>query len=220
MSVVCTVAVPVTTFRLGRALRAPETHVELERTVQRDASLAVWIWTDDDADYLETLERRGVAVDRVESVDGGLRCSVDRFGGVDGPRLLDTFREADLTLLSGRGDDRCWEFHARASTAGDLKRFRQLADERSIDVDVTRRTAGGACGTVAAALTAVQRETLVAAHREGYYSTPRTATLADLGDRFDVSPRAVSQRLRRGVGNLVAATLPTDPEEPPLVAEK
>lgn len=209
MSVVGTISVPAAEFQLGRALSVAGARIELERTVQRDATLTAWVWTDDADGYLAELDARGVeGVHSEERVDGGLRCSVTNLT-VEGPKLLDAFAETGLTLLSAGGDDERWQFCVRTATSGDLAQFRRTAAERSIPVEVSRRTTT-ADGSICAALTAVQRETLVAAYQQGYYSTPRTATLADLGERFDVSPRAVSQRLRRGVGNLVEATLPVD----------
>lgn len=211
MSVVSTISVPAAEFRLGRILSAAGARIELERTVQGGSPLTAWVWTDDAEAYLDALAERGVeGVTCSERVDGGLRCSVAHLDPAAGPDLLGALREAGLTLLSAAGDERRWRFHVRATANGDLAQFRRVAAERAIPVDVARSATAGRRGPASTALTALQRETLVAAHRDGYYSTPRTATLADLGDRFDVSPRAVSQRLRRGVGNLVAATLPVD----------
>ena len=210
MSVVSTVSVPAAEFRLGRTLGVAGARIELERTVQGGSSLTAWVWTDDGDAYLDALADRGVeGVSCSERVDGGLRCSISHLDPAAGPDLLGAFREAGLTLVTATGDEVRWRFHARATTNGDLAQFRRATAERAIPVDI-ERTAAARCGPVGAALTALQRETLVAAHDHGYYSTPRTATLADLGDRFDVSPRAVSQRLRRGVGNLVATTLPVE----------
>jgi predicted DNA binding protein len=47
-------------------------------------------------------------------------------------------------------------------------------------------------------LSTVERETLDAAVSEGYFTTPREATLSTLAERFDVSKMAVSKNLRRG----------------------
>ncbi|MFD1515773.1 helix-turn-helix domain-containing protein [Halomarina rubra] len=209
MSVVGTISAPAAEFRLGRALSVAGARIELERTVQRDAPLTAWVWTDDPEGYLAELESRDVeGVHCEERVDGGLRCSVASLGASDSPELFDAFGDVGLTLLSAEGDDRTWEFCVRTAANGDLTKLRRVAAERAIPVEVSRRPASD--GAVCAALTAIQRETLVAAYHEGYYSTPRTATLADLAERFDVSPRAISQRLRRGVGNLVEATLPVE----------
>jgi predicted DNA binding protein len=47
-------------------------------------------------------------------------------------------------------------------------------------------------------LSEVERRTLETAAAEGYFESPRAATLGSLADRFDVSKPAVSKNLRRG----------------------
>ncbi|MEZ3115388.1 helix-turn-helix domain-containing protein [Halobaculum sp. MBLA0147] len=47
-------------------------------------------------------------------------------------------------------------------------------------------------------LSTVERETLETAASEGYFESPRSATLGTLADEFDVSKPAVSKNLRRG----------------------
>ncbi len=47
-------------------------------------------------------------------------------------------------------------------------------------------------------LSPVERQTLEAAATEGYFESPRSATLGTLADKFDVSKPAVSKNLRRG----------------------
>jgi hypothetical protein len=53
-------------------------------------------------------------------------------------------------------------------------------------------------------LTDRQREALRVALETGYFSVPRETSLEDLAKRLDVSDTAASQRLRRGVENLIA----------------
>jgi predicted DNA binding protein len=48
---------------------------------------------------------------------------------------------------------------------------------------------------------------LLAAYKAGYYDDQRRVSQRDLAETFDISPRAVSKRLRRGTRNLISATL-------------
>ncbi|PCR91058.1 bacterio-opsin activator [Natrinema ejinorense] len=57
------------------------------------------------------------------------------------------------------------------------------------------------------ALTDKQQELLAVAHEEGYFDVPRGISQDELADRLDVSKSAVSQRLRRAIGELCAAKL-------------
>lgn len=56
-------------------------------------------------------------------------------------------------------------------------------------------------------LTPEQRETLVMAYLNGYFSEPRDISLVELAAELDVSPAAASGRLRRGLETLVGVTL-------------
>lgn len=55
-----------------------------------------------------------------------------------------------------------------------------------------------------------QREALVVAAEKGYFSIPRETSLAGLADHLGVSSQAASERLRRGMENLVDGTLVGD----------
>jgi len=59
-------------------------------------------------------------------------------------------------------------------------------------------------------LTEQQHEILTMAYYAGYFEVPRGATQDDLASRLDISDSAVSQRIRRAVSELIAATLEND----------
>jgi len=59
-------------------------------------------------------------------------------------------------------------------------------------------------------LTESQREALVGAFLQGYYDEPRRASLEELADLLDITPSAVSGRLRRGSAKLVESVLIED----------
>lgn len=60
------------------------------------------------------------------------------------------------------------------------------------------------------ALTAQQREALVAAFEQGYFKEPRETSLEELAESLDLSPTAVAGRLRRGMKKLIGITLLVD----------
>jgi len=55
-----------------------------------------------------------------------------------------------------------------------------------------------------------QREALLIAGEEGYFSIPRETSLAGLAEQLGVSSQAASERLRRGMENLVDGALVGD----------
>ena len=52
-------------------------------------------------------------------------------------------------------------------------------------------------------LTTTQEEILTAALDEGYFNIPRDTTMDELADLFDISNQAASERLRRGMSNVL-----------------
>ena len=52
-----------------------------------------------------------------------------------------------------------------------------------------------------------QRQMLVTAYEEGYYDIPRGISQNELAESLDISPSAVSQRLRRATAELIGRTL-------------
>jgi predicted DNA binding protein len=52
-------------------------------------------------------------------------------------------------------------------------------------------------------VTSAQHEIIVRAAEQGYFEVPRKVALCDLADRFDISDQAASERLRRGLSNLI-----------------
>jgi predicted DNA binding protein len=62
-------------------------------------------------------------------------------------------------------------------------------------------------------LTDEQRDTLRIAYQRGYFSEPRDVSLREVAEEMELSSTAVSGRLRRGMRNLIAATILTDEYE-------
>ena len=56
-------------------------------------------------------------------------------------------------------------------------------------------------------LSDVERETLEAAVSDGYFTTPRDASLSTLAEKFDVSKMAISKNLRRGERKLLGRVM-------------
>lgn len=212
MSIVGEFVVETEAFALGRALAVEGARVELDRVVStRDRVSDVWVWTEDLDGFADRVNERSSAVEVTvhDRVDGGGLCGIVWAG--DRPDVLRGIVAADLTLVEAAGGVEKWSFSLRAHDWAELTTFREFCDRHDIDFRLDHLAQQSAPGrSTAGSLTTIQRETLVEAFRRGYYDSPRRVTLEDLAEEFGVSPRAVSQRLRRGVANLVESTLPTE----------
>lgn len=164
----------------GDGLDAFETELEVDQTV---ADPVVLDWT---------AERR---IYRVKVTDRALRVAplIVRSGG----RVLD---------METTGDQ--WMVRAQFRSQKALSDFRTQCTEQNITFRLDRlywisgEANAGACG-----LTAEQQAALEAAHSEGYFEVPRGISQADLAKKLDISPSAVSQRIRRGMDQIIGSEL-------------
>ncbi|PSP91563.1 helix-turn-helix domain-containing protein [Halobacteriales archaeon QS_4_66_20] len=117
-------------------------------------------------------------------------------------------RRLDGHILEATGGADQWNFQLRFNTHDALSTFQESCFEADIPLTVeriynpTKPDAGPWYG-----LTNPQRETLMMAVENGYYSLPRRISTQELTEEFDVSDQAVTERLRRAIETLVTNTL-------------
>ncbi len=98
--------------------------------------------------------------------------------------------------------------HARLSPTHQLSTVIEVLGERSRDVTVLsqRRTEPGTAATDPATLLSKlsdrQREIVEAAHRQGYFQSPRETSGEELADRFDMAPSTFYEHVRAAQRNL------------------
>ena len=84
----------------------------------------------------------------------------------------------------------------------------EYAIENEMELDIieiySNEDAGGESSY---GLTDEQRSALQLAFAEGYFNEPRDVSLSEVADEMDLSSTAMSGRLRRGMRNLIAATI-------------
>jgi predicted DNA binding protein len=164
----------------GETLDQFEAELGVDRTV---CDYTVLDWTETNRVY------------RVQVADSAVQItpSLVRVGG----RVLD---------MEGRGGQ--WFVNAQFQSRSALSQFRTECSDRDITFRLDRLywTTGdanaGACG-----LTADQQDALETAHREGYFDVPRGISQAELADKLGISPSAVSQRIRRGMDQVIGSEL-------------
>jgi predicted DNA binding protein len=124
--------------------------------------------------------------------------------------LLET--EGRLANATATADG--WRLALRGATQEDISQFYTECLERGLELTlhhVNARAIPGASPTYG--LSSKQREAILAAFERGYFGVPREVTIARLAEVLEVSPQAVSERLRRGIQALVATTLPEGADE-------
>ncbi|MFC7068766.1 helix-turn-helix domain-containing protein [Halobaculum lipolyticum] len=211
MSVHATVSVPPSAFVLARTLAvAPDARIEVEAVVPVAERRAPYLRiVADDPDLVVDLvaaESAVVAVDPIHRGDGEATIGV-RWGELRSD-LLDATVETDAACVEAVASRGVWRLTFRFPTHERVTDWYRRCRERDVAVTVERLREAPPAGTPsdAAALTDPQREALRVALSAGYFAVPRGATLEAVAAELGVSDTAASQRIRRGVGSLLAAS--------------
>lgn len=107
-----------------------------------------------------------------------------------------------------------WKFRTAFPSNDALERFHSFFLESDVEFEIRRLydEQQGIDGS-RYGVTEQQYETLVAAVDTGYLDIPRSSSLAELADGFDISPNAASERFRRGTKTLVENSIYPEDEQ-------
>lgn len=210
MSVVAEFTVPAQALPFGETLVAiPNTEIEVERIVptQESALPFFWVWGCEPEIFLEDAETEpNVAnVNLLSHVNEGALFQAE---WAPNANIIKGIKRLNATLIEATGTADHWRFEVRTQDQSAFTDFQELFNEEGVSIELQRlydleQLVEGNYQSV----TPEQREALIAAYQEGYYDQPRQITQEELGDQFDISHRAVSERLRRGTQNLISETL-------------
>lgn len=124
--------------------------------------------------------------------------------------LIRAIKVLHATILEAKATADGWMFRIRAKHQEGIATFQETFTAHDIPVTLDRLyDLAELVADDRAVVTDEQRETLLAAHEQGYYERPRETNQEELGEQFDITSRAVSDRLRRGTANLIEETLVT-----------
>ncbi|MUW14187.1 bacterio-opsin activator [Halorubrum sp. CBA1125] len=215
-------------FALGEHIgRHAALSAELERVVPTGDNAIPYVWVTGAPETLAELVDTLESSDAVGSVSVRDQLSISDtsdeehlFRIVWDLEELDVVRgiiESGGTILEGECVDHSWVLRLRFSAHEDVAAFYQyLTDhgitEFTIDSIYELQTRSGRGGSND--LTREQREALALAANRGYFESPREVTLEEIGADLGITQQAVSDRIRRGVRQVVHSTL-NIPERPP-----
>ncbi|WP_241431384.1 helix-turn-helix domain-containing protein [Haloferax volcanii] len=126
------------------------------------------------------------------------------------PAIYTEFIRLDTAPISATITPSGWDVRTRLSDRATLAEFNKDCEENGITFRLDRVVDVAPSDSNEYGLTAKQRETLLAAHEAGYFSVPRTTSLAELGAELGVTAPSVSERLRRAQDRLVRHTVASD----------
>ena len=208
MCVHATVAATPREFVLGRTLTvAGDARIELEQVIPLAGRLAPYLTVAaaDPATVCDLVAAEPAVTD-VETVHRGddewVLCV--RWGEHHSP-LLAALADADVACTEAVATRGTWHLTLRFHSHEELADCYHRCVERGVRLTIERvRDGTGGGSAESRALTSAQQEALATAYESGYFAVPRKVTLAELAQRLGISDTAASQRLRRGMQNLLA----------------
>lgn len=204
MTIIADITLPAATFPLGRALESfPDATMELERVVPLQETIMPLVWVEgSEPDAVESALRSHPQVKGVEvltTTETESLFEVHWSPAADG--LAEALLNTGATVLDARGTADNWDFRLRFSAHEDLSSLNVALTEKGIPVTL-RRIYHPPLEEISP-MSPVQRETLLAAYRQGYFQIPRRINQSDLADELEISDSALSQRIRRAVSKLI-----------------
>lgn len=216
MAVIVDLALRAQQFELGRILgMAGDTSVVLETMVPLgERTVPFFRVHKEENTFKESVENHPAVTDIevISTNDGEVLYALDWDIAED--TFFEGLVEAEANLLEARGIGHTWSFELRFQDHAGLSTFQEHCTAHDIPIDVkrlynpTKPDAGRWYG-----LSPEQRTSLTRAVETGYYSIPRGASTNELADEFGITDQAVTERLRRGIRNLVSNTLLLSEEE-------
>lgn len=210
MSFVAEFTMPPEALPFGDTLKEnPGTEIEVERIVptQESALPFFWVWGLQPEVFMEQAEREP-EIDSIHLLASVRDGTLFQAEWSPDAKLIQGIEQLRGVILESVGQPDQWRFVVRADSHDAFSDFQRVFQERGIPVTLERLyNLAELIEGSHRELTAEQREVLIAAYREGYFESPRETTQEELGEQFDISHRAVSDRLRRGTRNLVASTI-------------
>ena len=122
-------------------------------------------------------------------------------------QFVDALIDTEGSVLNAEAHDGTWELRIRFASREQLDIFQDYLSLQEHPFQLSNLIEPRFPRQERAQLTAAQRDALVAAVEQGYYRIPRDIVLDDLADALGISRQAASERLRRGIEQLVTTVL-------------
>lgn len=219
MSVIVELALPATAFQLGRILSTEgDTTIRLETMVPLGGRSVPFFRVVGPARGFSPAQVRQHSVVSdlhvVETYNSETLYAMD--WEISDHTFLEYVVSLDGAILEASGGPDRWLFRLRFPSHSALSAFQDASSGADIPIDIKRiYNPTTPDGEPWYGLTTPQRNTLVYAVENGYYSLPRKKSTQAIAEAFDISDQAASERLRRAIDTLVRNTLMlTDSDDP------
>lgn len=202
-----TIRVPTEALSLEHTVREiPDAVIEVERTAATSPTRtmpSLWMTGADFTDVDVAL----AADPTVDSIVDSAQFDAEKYYEVqwDEPvhRRIDAYVDEAGVVLDATASQLGWHLTVRFARRDQFDDFREYVGDQDYSFDLLDLTELDAPRRAYGDLTPDQRDALLTALDHGYFEVPRETTTRELAGELDVSHQAVSEILRRGIGNLV-----------------
>jgi len=215
VTVIVEFTVPPDQFVLGGALPEFDVRIELERAVPTSRTVVPYLWVSGDGTEAFGDRVRGLpevsSFRPLDEVSGQVlyRLELDELDPT-----TDVLRGTRGALLRAEWDGG-WALRARFDERSAASEFMERCAGRDVPITVERvYTAARPSHEAGLDLTKKQREALELALSAGYFESPKRADLEELAAELEISPQALSKRLRRGNEQVLRGVLDGPARQP------
>lgn len=182
-----------------------QTRVEFERTASIPGPSSPWLLISGSGVESAVADiRNNRAIDEVLPVAETDDWCLYRLRGVEvRSGFVEGVRDTAGIVLSAIAEDESWTFDIRFPNHNAASRFYTQYDDPDHPITIQKSSPLVPARSRGEVLTSEQRDALARALEAGYFEVPRETTLIELADEIGISDSAVSQRLRRGLANLL-----------------
>lgn len=211
MAIIVEFTLPSDSFPFGRAVSGgPDVRAQLERVIPLNEGRIPFIWaTGQNFDQFERTLRNSDIVTHAEALTRvGDSVLYATEWDTDKETFLNGLGETGGSIMEAHGDS-SWSFTVRFQDHADLTRFHQFYQEEDFPVRIERVSSlEDESGTkYGFGLSPAQREALIMAVENGYFSVPRETQLEEIADELDITRQAASERVRRGAETVLRKAL-------------
>lgn len=210
MSYVAEFTIPPEEFPFGKTLvEMPGVEIRVDQIIPTDESALPFFWVrgcdpDEFISYAE--EEREVEETRLLEVVDTL--ALFRAKWRPDAAVIRGLQELDVTIVEAVGTAESWRFEVRTEDRDTFIAFQETFESQGIPITLERLySLDELMEGTHRGLSPKQREALLAAQERGYFDNPRNISQEELAEELGISRRAVSERLQRGINNLISSTL-------------
>ncbi len=217
MSVVADFTVPAQSFALAQALTAePDMTVEAERQATHSSEWVLpflWASGGESETFHDAMRDDPTVANATVIEEAGESILYQIEWDNEIVNLINEIIDQHANILQAKAKGETWRLHLRFAEDTQVSSFQAHFDKQGRTFTVNKLSTPTAPRQREYGLTAIQRDTLATALREGYFNVPRALTIEELSDVLGISSNAASQRIRRASDSLIQATIVIDAGE-------